>query len=89
MSRCVTFVTIMEPEVQVNSKKVKVKDLRKKLGGITQEQLAERLGLPRTSITNLESGRPLEWLERAIELDKLCQDVGLRLSDLALPNEEN
>lgn len=79
----------MEPVDQVNIKKVKLKELREKLGGMTQKQLAERLGLPRSSVSTFESGRSLDWLERAIELDKLCQDVGLRLSDLALPTEEN
>ena len=87
MKRSASFVTIMEQSNVVN-KKVKVHELREKLG-ITQKQLAEKLDISRGSISSLESGRSLDWLERAIELDKLCQKAGLRLSDLALPTEEN
>ena len=47
----------------------KVKDLRTSLG-LTQAQLAEKVGVARVSIVAIESGRFLPTIETALQISK-------------------
>ena len=58
---------------------------RRKLIGMTQTELAERVGLLRTSITNIEAGRQRAPLH---VLYNICVAVGVEVREVLPTNEE-
>lgn len=78
----------MESKYPVKFKKVKLSEVRKRLD-MTQEEMAAVLDISRSYLSKFETGKSqIEWIEKAVKLDKLCQEAGLRLSDLFIPIEE-
>lgn len=72
----------------VNKSKVKLSQIRTELN-ITQAQMSEILGVNRVNLSKFENGkRPIEWIEKAVKLQKLLKDAGYSLEDLAIPFDE-
>lgn len=63
---------------------IQIKTRREKIG-ITQEELADSVGLTRTSITNIERGKQWSGL---VNLKKIAAKLQCNLSDLLPPDEE-
>jgi transcriptional regulator with XRE-family HTH domain len=58
---------------------------RRKLAGMTQTELAEKVGLLRTSITNIEAGRQRAPLQ---VLYNICVAVGVEVREVLPTNAE-
>jgi len=56
----------------------KIKELRK-AKKISQEKFAEKLGLSRTSVTNIETGRQAVTMNK---LFKICETLGVESKEL-------
>lgn len=62
---------------------IKLKEIREKKG-MSQDELAEKLGVSRTMIIHYEKGRNTPSLERTIQLANI---LGCRLDDLVDSNK--
>jgi DNA-binding XRE family transcriptional regulator len=85
------IVNIMVLEAHVNQTpkpKVKLREVREKLNK-NQEEMAQLLGVKRETLNKFENGkRPIEWIEKAINLQKILSEVGYSLEDLIVPSDE-
>ena len=79
---------IMKFNHNVNPKKVKLSEVRTKLN-MKQEDMAEFLDISRSYLSKFENNKvSIEWIEKAVKLQKLLQEAGFSLEDLVLPVEE-
>jgi DNA-binding XRE family transcriptional regulator len=83
--RITHILFIMDQKPEVKYKKVKIYQIRERLS-ITQEELADRLGIAREELSRLENGKASgKWIQKAIKLHRTLKEAGLTLDDLALP----
>lgn len=79
----------MKLNPQVNPKKVKLSEVRSKLD-MKQEDMADFLDISRSYLSKFENEKcSIEWIEKAVRLQKLLLKAGYSLEDLALPVDEN
>lgn len=72
----------------VNKSKVKLSQIRDELN-ITQAQMSQLVGINRVNLSKFENGkRPIEWLDKAIKLQKLLNEAGYSLEDILNPFDE-
>lgn len=60
-----------------------LRDLREKQG-LSQQEMANLLGIERSRLSEIERGRPSKWLLSAIRLNRFLEQAGYTLDDLIL-----
>ncbi len=75
----IKYTTVVEEEVSFNKyMALKIRELRK-LRGITQEEFANRIGLTRASVVNIEQGRQILTMKN---LYLICAFFQVKSSEL-------
>jgi transcriptional regulator with XRE-family HTH domain len=75
----IKYTTVIEEEVSFNKyMALKIRELRKQRG-ITQEEFANRIGLTRASVVNIEKGRQILTMKN---LYLICSFFQIKSSEL-------
>ena len=72
-----------ESQGSTEKRKVMLKEVRERQG-LSQQELARRIGIERARYSDLERGKISKWLIAAIRLNKFLAEAGYSLDDLIL-----
>jgi len=72
-----------ENQGSTEKRKVMLKEVRERQG-LSQQELAKRIGIERARYSDLERGKISKWLIAAIRLNEFLAEAGYSLDDLML-----